>query len=1244
MEKKILGLDLGTSSIGWALIQETENKKSIIAMGSRIIPLSNDDKNEFIAGNAISKNKKRTEKRTQRKGYDRYQLRRKALTEILIKNNMFDAELFKLKPLELWGLRAKSVSEKISLKELGRILYHLNQKRGYKSGRKEENTDKKDGNYVIEVKNRFQEIKEKGITIGQKFYEELKRNQYYRIKDQVFPREAYIEEFDKILNCQKKFYPEILTDQFIHKIRNEIIYYQRPLKSQKGLVSVCDFEGFWIKIKQEDGKEKEVFRGPKVAPKSSPLFQVTKIWENINNIILKNKNGEQLQISSEKKQAIFNYLDNNEKLSETELFKILEIKKEDGWYENEMIKNGLQGNITKFKILNALNGSQYEAKLLDLNLNIIESPEKTYLIDRKTGEVIDENNKKIISHHIENEPLYKLWHVIYSLSDENECIKTLVNKFGFTYEVAEKLAKIDFKTAGYGNKSVKAMRKILPYLMDGYKYADACSFAGYNHSFSLTNDELLQKQLKDKIQLLPKNSLRQPIVEKILNQLINIVNEILDENRGWVTRQDRLNNNFEIRIELARELKFSKKERKSISKIQRDREKENKEIIKKLEEYGLNATRNNIIKWRLFHEINAENQNHVNATCIYCGQPFGITDALTGNLVDVEHIIPKSLLFDDSQNNKTLSHRACNAEKGNRTAYDYMKSLGEDKFNQYVERINLLFKNKLISKAKRDKLLTPSDKIPQDFIDRQLRESQYIARKAKEILQTVCYNVWSTSGSVTEHLRKLWGYEDILMQLQLPKYREAGLTEYVEWESEGQIHKKEVIKGWTKRDDHRHHAVDALVIACTQQGFIQRMNTLSAQSTRDEMLAEIENQGKEYKQKLILLDKYLLSKRPFNTEEVKQKLAEILISYKAGKKVATFNSRKIKKNGKKIVVQKNILTPRGPLSEESVYGKIKIVDKAKDIKYLFKNPDLIINNHVRELIFSRLNEYNNDHKKAIASTKKDPIYLDKQNNVVLEKADCFKEEYVLKYPLNSIKLKDTHSIVDKKIKELVIQRLEEYNNNEKEAFKEPLYINKEKQIPIKTVRCFTGLTLVEPIKKDSSGKPIGFVKPGNNHHIAIYTDKDGNKIEHVCTFWHAVERKKYGIPIIIKDTTKVWDKILSQPEEKYPKSFLEKLPDNNLKLKLSLQQNEMFLLGLTDEEINSYIQEKNYAMLSEYLYRVQKIPRSDYYFRHHLETQIIDTKEAKELKRYFNIQSLQKLEKMNVTKVRIDKLGHISFP
>jgi len=1237
MGKKILGLDLGVSSIGWALIEESENQNKIISMGSRIIPLSADDKDEFTAGNTISKNQKRTAKRTQRKGYDRYQLRRKALTEVLIKNNMFDPDLFKLKPLELWGLRAKAVKEQISLKELGRVLYHLNQKRGYKSARKIENADKKDTDYVKEVQNRFNEIKEKGITIGEKFYNELKINKYYRIKEQVFPREAYVEEYDKIMSCQKIYYSNILTDELINSIKNEIIYYQRALKSQKTLVSVCDFEGFWIK----SDKGKEIFVGPKVAPKSSPVFQVTKIWETINNIELKNKQGEKLNIPIEKKQALFNFLDKNEKLSQAELFKILNIKKEDGWYGNKQIENGLQGNITKFKILKALDGLNFNPNIVDFKIKIENHETITHLIDRKTGEIIESKQKKIVSSELENEALYKLWHVLYSISSDKECINTLINKFDLSYEAAEKLSQIDFKTTGFGNKSVKAMRKILPYLMDGYKYSDACSFAGYNHSFSLTNDENLQKQLKDKIELLPKNSLRQPIVEKILNQLINLINAIIDENRGWVTRQDRLSNNFEIRIELARELKQSKEERNSAFKNQRERERENKIIAERLfNEYGLKATRNNIIKWRLFHEINQNNESRLNATCIYCGKPFGITDALTGSSVDVEHIIPKALLFDDSQNNKTLSHRACNAAKGNKTAYDYMFSLGEEKFNDYLERVNYLYKNKLISKSKRDKLLTPLKDIPKDFIERQLRETQYITRKSKEILNSICYNVWSTSGNVTEHLRKIWGWEDVLMELQLPKYRSLGLTEWIEWESDGQKHKKEVIKNWSKRDDHRHHAIDALTIACTQQGFIQRMNTLSSQSTRNEMLAETQNQSMEYKEKLNLLDKYLLSKRPFSTEEVKQKVAQILISFKAGKKVATYSSRKIRQNGKKVVVQEKIITPRGPLSEESVYGKIKVVEKDKNIKFLFENPELIINQQIKELVFERLQKHNNDNKKAYASIKKDPIYLDKEKKVVLEKAHCFKEEYVIKYPLNSIKAKDVEYIIDKKIRELVEQRLKQHNNKEKEAFKEPLYLNSEKGIQIKTVRMRTGLSAIEPIKFNESGSPIGFVKPGNNHHIAIYIDEEGNKFEHLCTFWNAVERKKYKIPIVIQNPKEVWDKILNNKSQ-FPQSFIEKLPNDNWKLFLSMQQNEMFLLGLSNEEIENYFNQSNYKVLSEHLFRIQKISSKFYVFRHHLETQIDDSTEAQKSNRFISIRSLDSLHKINPRKVRIDNLGNI---
>ena len=135
--KKILGLDLGVGSIGWSLIQADDegNPQSILGMGSRIVPLSPDDTNEFSSGNAISKNQKRTQKRTTRKGYDRYQLRRENLTEELRRLGMLpDEHLIKLPVLELWQLRADAATpgKRLSLPEIGRVLYHINQKRGYR--------------------------------------------------------------------------------------------------------------------------------------------------------------------------------------------------------------------------------------------------------------------------------------------------------------------------------------------------------------------------------------------------------------------------------------------------------------------------------------------------------------------------------------------------------------------------------------------------------------------------------------------------------------------------------------------------------------------------------------------------------------------------------------------------------------------------------------------------------------------------------------------------------------------------------------------------------------------------------------------------------------------------------------------------------------------------------------------------------------------------------------------------------
>jgi len=1258
MEKKILGLDLGSASIGWALISEITDKESakcsIIDFGSRIIPYEGTEGKDFAKGTGETKNSLRTTARTARKGYDRYQLRRKYLSELLAKHGMQpDEMLFTIPKLNLWQLRSKAAIEQISINEFGRILLWLNQKRGYKSSRSDTNKDKKDTDYVANVKSRHQKINELNLTIGQYFYLELQKNEYFRVKDNIFPREAYIEEFDKICKKQQEYYPELINNELIKKIKNEIIYFQRPLKSQKGLVSICEFEGFYKK----SGDGKEYFVGPRVSPKSSPLFQTAKIWESINNVKISDFKGNEVVISLDQKKLLFDYLDNHEKLTQTELFKILSLKKEN-YIVGKQVVNGIQGNITKCQILNCFENPELFLQLTQFNLKPEQVPELINGVNPKTGEI---KEKIQINPIVENEPFYKLWHVIYSIDNLEECSNAIHQKFLLPLseskksgdglpkypalsdeklkEIANRLAGLDFKKFGFTNKSAKVLRKILPYLMEGDKYSEAMSFAGYDHSHSITKDENLLRPVLEKLKPIEKNSLRQPIVEKILNQMINLVNAVIDK----YGKPD------EIRIELARELKQSKEERSKAEKDINQRNRENEFISKRLAEYGLRATRNNILKWRLYEEINNQDKK-LNAICIYCGQPISLLEAIKGHDVDIEHIIPKSRLFDDSQSNKTLAHRHCNKNKNDRTAFDFMKSKSDQELQDYIIRVNDLYTRRVIKKSKRDKLLMTESKIPDDFITRQLRESQYIARKAREILQTVCRHVWSTSGSITAELRRLWGWDDITMNLQLPKYKELGLTEWVEWETNNgeQKHKKEVISGWTKRDDHRHHAIDALTIACTKQGFIQRFNTLNSTKTREDIYVEIQNRSIQYNDKLSNIEKYIISQQPIPTEIVQQAVSKILISFKAGKKVAILGKRKIGKHGNKTVVQSGIVVPRGPLSEASIYGKINRLEIQK-LKYLFENPDHIFKPYIKKLVTDRLELFEFDIKKALASVKKDPIYLNKNNSTILEYASCFREEFVIKYAVNTDFTK-TEKVIDKKIKAILEARLAKFGNKPKEAFKDVLnnentpikwYEDEGISRPIKSVRCYTGLSEVVPLKMDNNGKVRGYVKPGNNHHIAIYRDQEGNMSEHVCTFWHAVERKKHKFPVVIQNTNEIWDKILSAPEGTYTQDFIEKLPGADLNQIISIQMNEMFILGMSNDEIEQAMQNRKFEEISLKLYRVQKLGSKDYTFRHHLETQLIDDDNSVKCQRFIRIRSIGSFYSFNPQKVRVDLLGGI---
>ena len=413
------------------------------------------------------------------------------------------------------------------------------------------------------------------------------------------------------------------------------------------------------------------------------------------------------------------------------------------------------------------------------------------------------------------------------------------------------------------------------------------------------------RELCEKLKPIPKGELRQPVVEKILNQLVNLVNALLSEYGQF----------DEIRVELARELKQNREERKSATESINKNQKINEEIASRIKaEYALIPTRSRIQKYRMWEET-----GHI---CMYCGNPVNVKEFLLGSGVEVEHIIPRSVIFDDSFSNKVCACRKCNKDKGNLTAYDFMKTKTDGDFDAYLERVNKLSDDKRISKTKRANLLTPAAELKSDFIERQLRESQYIAKKAKEMLQSICMNVYSTSGTITDFLRHLWGWDNVLHTLNFEKYREAGLTEMIEQEVNGKKIEVERIADWSKRMDHRHHAIDALTIACTKQGYIQRINNLNSLKETSFTSFKDEEQGEQTRQRLTRLERYIKMQPHFSTDEVMKAVENIAVSFKGGKRAASVGKRYIFKNGKRICVQKGVIIPRGALSEESVYGRI----------------------------------------------------------------------------------------------------------------------------------------------------------------------------------------------------------------------------------------------------------------------------------------------------------------------------------
>lgn len=1375
-EKKILGLDIGTTSIGWAVVIERAIEKlnsMIIAAGVRRYPLSPDETKEFANGETISTNVGRRTKLSIRRNNQRFKLRREDLIELLTYNGIISSDTIlseegKDTTFSTLRLRAKAATEEISLEDFSKVLLMLNKKRGYRSNRKTDREEDGDtgvdsldvavelhhkgmtpGEYAYQLitlgkfnlpqfyksdlskeleriiatqkayhpslpdnlteliagknesktwsilagllnlkgikrhtkrgrdskaeelkwranalhtpldaeqlaevvskinkevssasgllsamSDRSKELVINGETIGQYKMRKLTENPHFSFKNISFYRKDYEAEFDRIWDTQAKFHPE-LTPDLKNEIRERVIFYQRPLKSQKGKVAYCELESHVKEITIEGNTKKRTI-GPKVAPKSSPLFQQFRIWQELNNLRI---NDAPLTLTQ--KQLLADNLEFCRKMTDREIIMML------GLIPKNVRLNvkEIDGNHTSTAILEAcermltFNGFD-DTTLVGMSPKLRATTVARRLEEMGISASILYFDSSLSDKDFEGQPAYRLWHVIYSAeaddsrSGTEKLRKTLARILSIDEDLVNPFCHIAFPD-GYGSLSAKAIRKILPFMKQGMMYSDACEAAGLNHSKrSQPKEQLDSRTYADHIDVLAKNSLRSPVVEKMLNQMIHVVNQLIAIYGPF----------DEIRVEMARELKKNAKQREEMTTAIKDREKDNIRIAEIIKAAPFNISRpgkNDILRYRLYEELES------NGFKTLYSNTYIPKEELFGKRFNIEHILPKSVLFDDSYANKTLETVDINLEKNNLTAYDFVVAkYGENAAETYKNRVTDLEKKGKISRTKAKHLRMAAADIPDDFLNRDLSLTQYINRKALELLEEVCPTITSTTGAVTDRLRQDWGLVDVMKELNWEKYDRQGLTESYT-NRDGKTVRK--IVDWTKRNDNRHHAMDAITIAFTRPEYVNYLSNLNAQNDKSGIIYSIR---KRYLERDSSGNLRFLPPMPAGTMrmEVKRALEAILVSTKAKNKVVTTNI--VTTKSKNEAPPKKYPTPRVQLHNDTFYGrsyeyvtsmvKVGVSMDAGTIEQVASKAH-------REALARRLAEFGGNPKKAFTgknSLAKNPVFVDPAHTQTVPDTVkiCRLEPYFTQRVSISEKI-DISRVIDRRVRQILQDRLDRFNGNAKKAFsnldEDPIYLNEAKGIAIKKVtvkpRVSSPVALHEAhdhngkVLKAANGSfiPSDFVVTSGNHHAALFLTPEGKVEEVVVSYFEAVTRAIQSAPVIDRNyrSEDGWKFLMTIKKNEY---FVFPEYEKSADGKTSVMTFNPKDIDLLDPE--------NYPIVSKHLYRVQKFSQRYYMFRHHLETTVEETRELLGTT-WKRIRTTEQM--IDAIKVRVDSIGRI---
>ncbi len=1191
-----------------------------------------------------------------------------------------------------------------------------------------------------------QEVRLSGKTVGEYIYDAIVANPKQKVRGSLvrtIERHFYKDELTQILATQCALNPALKSRElygkaieelyqsniayrnsiakrdFAYLLRDDIIFYQRPLKSKKSLIADCPYESHSYISKENN----VATQGIKCTSRSNPLFQEIRLWQFLRSLrLLSADDGRdvtaELLPTTDSKIELFEWLNNRDSITQDILFgSFFKLKK-----SKESKRYPCRWNYVEDKEY-PCNSTRY---------TLLSNLEKCGVPAGVLSQCAISKSGKQLGHNVE----YALWHLLYSVLDKQELVSAL-NSFAERYNLPttfiEQFKKIKPFENSYAAYSEKSIKKLLPLMRMGKywnhdnidsstleriekiingEYDDNIKSRIYSDAINLLKVEDFSNlplwlvcyivynrhseasdaarwstpsDIKSYIDNFKQHSLNNPIVEQVTLETLRVVHDI------WVKygKIDKIN------IELGREIKQPKKAREADMKRNTENENTNLRIKAMLQEFQLDSTIENVRPYSpsqqsllKIYEDGALRSQKVLPDDIdkisrssspspseivryklwleqkyrspYTGEVIPLGRLFTADY-EIEHVIPRKLYFDDSFNNKIICESSVNGLKGARLAMTFIeeergrvlehcgrqvKVFSVDEYTEFVKSYYVT------NKPKCERLLM--SEIPDKFISRQLNDTRYISKLVMSLMSNVVRgededdiatsaNVVPCNGAITTRLKRDWGLNDIWNKIIAPRFErlneKSGTNDYGHWECrDGKnvfltrvpLYKQ---KGFNKkRIDHRHHAMDALVISCATRNHVAYLNNEAAKDSKADTRYDLQHK---------LCDKVKQDdrgsyqwrfKKPWDsfTQDAERALREVVVSFKQNLRVLTRTNNRtqaLDSNGRRIykVQEGENLAIRKSLHKDTVYGRVNLrLKRCVGLKDAVANFKDIVDVELKARVKSMLDE-GADEKSIVKLLKSE---LGSVKIEVFYFTDDTKEPIVAtrKSLDDSFDAKKIGAITDTGIQKILLAWLERSDNDPKLAFSPEGVVEMNNSIVE-----LNGGKQHQPIMKvrvtEIMGSKFSVGERGCKSAKYVEADKGTNLFFGIYDRGEGVRRGFESVPLNV---------VIERLKQKLPAVALEN--ESGDRLLFSLSPNDLVYLP-TEEQIGRPLSVEDID--KERIYKmVSSTGKECYFIKANVAVSIIDK---------FEFSPLNKSER-SITgemikdicfKIKVDRLGNI---